>query len=61
MGHTGLARLCLVRWYYRTRTNLAEDGKPPPVEAGEDVTEGVNGFTDDYIEIMENRIDEVPA
>ena len=23
--------------------------------------EGVNGFTDDYIEIMENRVDEVPA
>ena len=38
MGHTGLARLCLVRRYYRTRTNFAEDGKPPFLQAGEDVT-----------------------
>ena len=29
VGHTGLARLCLVHWYYRTRTELAEVGEAP--------------------------------
>jgi len=26
VGHTGLARLCLVRWYYRTRTKPVGGG-----------------------------------
>ena len=39
MGHTGVARLCLVRWYYRTRTKPVGEGKPPPLQAGEDVTD----------------------
>ncbi len=29
MGHTGLARLCLARWYYRTRTKPAEVREAP--------------------------------
>ena len=29
VGHTGLARLCLARWYYRTRTKLAEVREAP--------------------------------
>ena len=27
VGHTGIARLCLAQWCYRTRTKLAEIGK----------------------------------
>ena len=38
VGHTGIARLCLAQWCYRTRTKLAEIGKPPPLQVGEDVT-----------------------
>ena len=41
MGHTGIARLCLAQKCYRTRTKLAEDGKPQPLQVGEDVTIGV--------------------
>ena len=37
VGHTGIARLCLAQWCYRTRTKLAEIGKPPPLQ-GEDFT-----------------------
>ncbi|MGN0487999.1 MAG: antitoxin [Ruminococcus sp.] len=33
----------------------------PKEKAWETFLEGINGFTDDYIEIMEKRIDEVPA
>ena len=29
VGHTGLARLCLARWYYRTRTKPAEVREAP--------------------------------
>ena len=39
VGHTGIARLCLAQKCYRTRTKLAEVGKPPPLQVGEDVTE----------------------
>ena len=38
VGHTGIARLCLAQKCYRTRTKLAEVGKPPPLQVGEDVT-----------------------
>ena len=38
VGHTGIARLCLAQQCYRTRTKLAEVGKPPPLQVGEDVT-----------------------
>ena len=41
VGHTGIARLCLAQKCYRTRTKLAEDGKPPPLQVGEDVTSTV--------------------
>ena len=34
VGHTGIARLCLAQWCYRTRTKLAEIGKPPPLQVG---------------------------
>ena len=37
MGHTGIARLCLAQKCYRTRTKLAEVGKPH-LQVGEDVT-----------------------
>ena len=37
VGHTGIARLCLAQKCYRTRTKLAEVGKPP-LQVGEDVT-----------------------
>lgn len=33
----------------------------PKEKAWETFLEGINGFTDDYIEIMEKRIDEVPV
>lgn len=33
----------------------------PKDKAWETFMEGINGFTDDYIEIMEKRIDEVPV
>ena len=33
----------------------------PKDKAWETFMEGINGFTDDYIEIMEKRIDEAPA
>lgn len=33
----------------------------PKEKVWETFLEGINGFTDDYIEIMEKRIDEVPA
>ena len=29
VGHTGIDRLCLAQKCYRTRTKLAEVGKPP--------------------------------
>ena len=32
----------------------------PKEKVWETFLEGINGFTDDYIEIMEKRIDEVP-
>ena len=32
VGHTGIARLCLAQKCYRTRTKLAEVGKPPPLQ-----------------------------
>ena len=38
VGHTGIARLCLAQWCYRTRTKLAEVGKSQPLQVGEDVT-----------------------
>ena len=38
VGHTGIDRLCLAQKCYRTRTKLAEVGKPPPLQVGEDVT-----------------------
>ena len=41
VGHTGIDRLCLAQKCYRTRTKLAEVGKPPPLQVGEDVTIGV--------------------
>ena len=34
VGHTGIARLCLAQKCYRTRTKLAEDGKPQPLQVG---------------------------
>ena len=40
VGHTGIARLCLAQKCYRTRTKLAEVGKPP-LQVGEDVTSTV--------------------
>lgn len=33
----------------------------PKEKAWETFMEGINGFTDDYIKIMEKRIDEVPV
>lgn len=33
----------------------------PKEKAWETFLEGINSFTDDYIEIMEKRIDEVPV
>ena len=33
----------------------------PKEKVWETFLEGINGFTDDYIEIMEKRIDEVPV
>ena len=41
VGHTGIDRLCLAQKCYRTRTKLAEVGKPPPLQVGEDVTSTV--------------------
>jgi len=41
VGHTGIARLCLAQKCYRTRTKLAEVGKPPPLQVGEDVTDAL--------------------
>ena len=38
VGHTGIDRLCLAQKCYRTRTKLAEVGKPPPLQ---DATEKV--------------------
>ena len=38
VGHTGIDRLCLAQKCYRTRTKLAEDGKPQPLQ---DATEKV--------------------
>ena len=34
MGHTGLARLCLARWDYRTRTELTEEVREAPTYIG---------------------------
>lgn len=45
MGHTGLARLCLVHWYHRTRTKPTEDWKPHLFRL-EDVTEEIS-YRDD--------------
>ena len=39
---TGIARLCLAQKCYRTRTKLAEVGKPPTLQVGEDVTFPLN-------------------
>lgn len=38
VGHTGLARLCLAHWCYRTRTKLAEVREAQTSIGGEDVT-----------------------
>lgn len=34
MGHTGIARLCLAHWDYRTRTELAEKVREAPASIG---------------------------
>ena len=34
MGHTGLARLCLGHWYYRTRTKPTEVREAPTSTGG---------------------------
>ena len=34
VGHTGLARLCLEHWCYRTRTKLAEVREAPTSTGG---------------------------
>jgi len=34
VGHTGLARLCLARWDYRTRTELTEEVRETPTSIG---------------------------
>ena len=40
VGHTGIARLCCSQRTARTRTDcLLLQEKPPPLQAGEDVTD----------------------
>ena len=49
VGHTGIDCLCLAQKCYRTRTKLAEVGKPPPLQ---DATEKVVSLVSQGVKYM---------